>query len=239
VAHISRKELKRDQIGEKLASGADAVISHQRPLWIGGLAALAVILAVVGWRFYSERQAVKATAALEEAMHVWDARIRAVGEPEEPGEITYVDEKNKYDDAAKKFAEVASAYSRTKPGQVARYYAGLSLLRLGRNDEAEKVLRELERSGADEYAALARFELAKHYARAGKIDDAVRLFKQLVEKPTALVPKPVAMLALADHYSRTNREEAEKLYTKIKDEFPDSAVADEAEKRLDFLRART
>ena len=239
MAHISRKELKKDEIAETLAHGAEAVISHTRMLWIGGGVALGVILAVVGWRFWSEREAVKATAALEEAMHVFEARIRAVGEPEEPGEVTYVEEKNKYEDAAKKFSEVADQYSRTRPGQVARYYAALSLLRVERADEAAQQLREVERSGADEYAALARFQLAKIYAKTGKDADAEKLFKELIEHPTAFVPKPMAMLALADHYRKTNREEASKLYDQIKAEYPDSAVADEAEKRLEDLRTRT
>lgn len=239
MAHISRKELRKDEIAETLAHGAEAVISHTRMLWIGGGVALGVILAVMGWRFWSERQAVKATAALEEAMDVFEARIRAVGEPEEPGEITYVDEKNKYDDASKKFSAVADQYSRTRPGQMARYYAALSLLHVERTDEAAQHLREVERSGADEYAALARFQLAKLYAKTGKDADAEKLLKQLIEHPTAFVPKPMAMLALADHYRKSKREEAVKLYAQIKAEYPDSAVADEAEKRLEDLRTRT
>jgi predicted negative regulator of RcsB-dependent stress response len=239
VAHISRKELKTDRIRETLAHGAESVASHTRLLWITGAVALAVILAVIGWRFYSERQAVKATAALEEAMHVWEARIRAIGEPEEPGEITYVDEQNKYADAAEKFSAVAQQYSRTRPGLIAQYYAALSLLRIDKKDDAEKHLRELERSGVAEYAALARFQLAKLLAATGREEEGVRLLRQLIEQPTALVPKPLVMLALADHFAASNREEAEKLYAQVAEEFPETTAADEAEKRLDLLRSRT
>ena len=63
--------------------------------------------------------------------------------------VTYVDEKNKYGDAAKKFADVAARYPRTRPGQMARYYAALSLEQVDRNDEAEKDLVAVE-SGGDE-----------------------------------------------------------------------------------------
>ena len=168
MAHISRRELKKDEIQETLAHGAEAVISHQRLMWIIGGATLVVILAVFGWRFYSERRSVKATAALEDAMQVFQARIRPLGEPEAPGEITYVEEKYKYQDAAKKFAQVAKDYSRTRPGQVARYYAALSEERLGRFDEAEKWFQQVIDGADDELAALARFQLAQVYDKKGK-----------------------------------------------------------------------
>ncbi len=239
MAHISRKELKKDEIRETLAHGAEAVISHQRVVGILVTVAVVVGLAIVGWRFYGERQTVKASAALDDAMKVYEARIRALGEPAEPTEVTYVDERNKYDDAAKKFANIANAYPRTRPGQVARYYAALCQEHLGRYDEAEKQLKGLESSGSDDLAALARFQLAEVYEKTGKGDDAVRLYRQLADKPTVLVPKAVVLLALADHLAKNNPQEAMKLYEQVKKDFPDSAAADEADQHLQLLSGKT
>jgi hypothetical protein len=239
MAHISRKELKKDEIRETLAHGAEAVISHQRIVSIIVTLAVVVGLAVVGWRFYSERETVKASAALDDAMRVYEARIRAAGEPAEPAELTYVAERNKYEDATKKFLSVAESYGRTRPGQVARYYAALSQQRLGRSDEAVKQLKELESGGTDELAALARFQLAEIYDKTGKPDEAVKLYRQLADKPTALVPRALALLALADHLGKANPQEAIKLYDQIKKDFPDSAAADEADKRLELLSGKT
>jgi predicted negative regulator of RcsB-dependent stress response len=199
------------------------------------LGGFVVIVAVFGWRFWNERQTVRASAALEQAMEVFQARIRAVGEPEQPGEITYVAERNKYDDAAKKFAEVAREHSRTRPGQVARYYAALSLERVGRSEEAQKWLEELIAGGDAELAALARFHLAQLHAKAGRGEAAVKLYQELIARPATLVPKPVAMLALADHYRKSNPPEAVKLYSQIKADYPDTSIADEAERRLESL----
>jgi len=239
VAHISRKELKKDEIRETLAHGAEAVFSHQRLAAIVVTVAVAVGVTVVGWRVYSERQTVKASAALDDAMKVYEARVRAPGEPTEPTEITYVDETNKYEDAAKKFSGVTQNYSRTRPGQAARYYAALCLERLGRNDEAQKQLRELASSSDDDMASLARFQLAEIYQKTGKGDDAVKLYRQLADKPTVLVPKPVVLLALADYVGKSSPQEAMKLYDQIKRDFPDSAAADEADKRLEILSGKT
>lgn len=237
--HISRKELKQDKIAETLVHGVEAVGSHQKQLWMIGGGVLVILLAVFGWQFYSERQTVKATAELEEAMKIFNARIRAAGEPEEPGETTYGEDKFKYMDAAKKFAEVSAKYSLTRPGQVARYYAGLSYAQVGNFAEARKWLGEVE-SGRDmEMAALARFQLAKVSAQTGADAEALKLYQALIAKPTNMVPKQVSMMALADHYARKNPAEALKLYTQIKTEFPDTAASDQAEQRLLELKSKT
>ena len=235
MAHISRKELKKDEVRDTLVHAGAAVYSHQALVaYVVGIA-LVVSVAIFGWRFYAERQTVKASAALDEAMKIFDARIRTASEPQEPGEITYVVEKNKYEDAAKKFTEVAQKYPRTRPGQLARYYEALSLEKLNRFDEAEKDLRAVDSGGAEEFAALARFELAQIADRNGKNDEAVKLYQELLGKPTVFVPKPVVMLALAAHYSKTNPAEAAKLYNQIKTEFPDSSAATQADEALEFL----
>lgn len=59
------------------------------------------------------------------------------------GETTYFDDKNKYTDAAKKFADLATKYPHTRPGQLAAYYAALSDEKLGKTDDAKKWLQGL------------------------------------------------------------------------------------------------
>lgn len=231
--HITRKELKHDRVAETLVHGAEAVVSHQKTIWLWAGVAAIILAAVFGWRFYSERQTLKASAALEEAMKVFNARVRMPFEPEEPGEITYVAEKNKFEDAAKKFADVAEKYGRTQPGAVARYYTGLCHENLGQNAEAEKWLRQAASGGYSEVAALGNFQLAGVLAKQGKNQEAVDLYKKLIANPTLFVPKPVAMLALAEHYAKTNPPEATKLYNELKAEFPNSAVAEEADRQLE------
>ncbi len=233
--HLSRRELKKDEVRETLAHGAEAVLSHQRLFAYTVLTAVLVAAGVFGWKFYAERQTVKASAAFDDAMKVYQARIRVAGEPAEPGEITYVEEKNKWQDAKKKFEEVVSRYPRTRPGQLARYYAALSLERLGRDDEAHKWLEGLASGGAGDFAAMARFELAQLDDRTGKAADAVKLYQELIAKPAVLVPKPMVMLTLAEHYRQSNPSEAVKLYQQVKAEYPDTAAAEQADEELSLL----
>lgn len=239
VQHISRKELKKDQVRETLAHGVEEVLTHQKLFAYLLIAAVGVALAVFGWKFYTERQTVKASAAFDDAMKIFQSRIRTAGEPAEPGETTYVDEKNKWQDAAKKFGEVAMTYPRTRPAQLAHYYAALSLEHLGRDDDARKWLDGIAGSGVQDFAAMARFELAQIYDRAGKAADAVKIYQDLISKPSALVPKPMVMLELAEHYRHSNPTEAAKLYNQIKSEYPDTPIAEQADQELALLPGKS
>lgn len=237
--HLSRKELKKDEVRETLAHGAEAVLTHQRLVAVVVGIALVIALSIFGWRFYTERQTVKAAAEFSDAMKVFQARIRTPGETAEPGEVTYVQEKNKYEDGLNKFSSVADRYPRTRPGQLARYYAALCLEHLTRNDEARKALEKLMGGGDEDFAGMARFELAQLDDRIGKGDEAVTLYRQLIANPGALVPKPVVMLALASHYGKSNPTEAAKLYNQIKSEYPDSGVSEQASQQLELLPGKT
>ena len=232
---ISRKELKTDEVRNTLVHGADLVFGHQALTFYIVIIAVIVALGVFGWKSYAERQTVKAAAAFDDANKVFDARIRSPLEPQQPGELTYTDEKNKYSEALRKFEEVAKKYPRTRPGQLASYYEAISQERLGNNDAAKKLLQSLADSGDEDFAAMARFELAQLEDRLGQGDEAVNLYKKLIAKPTVLVPKPVVMMALAQHYRASNPAEASKLYAQIKSDYPDTPIAEQADQELSLL----
>jgi predicted negative regulator of RcsB-dependent stress response len=235
--HILRKDLKKDEIREKLVSGVESVASHQQAVWIVVMAALVVALAVFGWNSYARRQTAKASLALDDAMKTFQARIRAPGEPADHIDVSYQDEKNKFTDADKKFLQVADQYGRTKPGQVARYYAALCEAKLKNYRGAEKNLSQVVSGGDENLAGLAKFQLAEIYLQENKSAQAVDLYKQLSDKPTVFIPKPMAMLALADYYRKTDPAQATKLYNQVKQEFPDAA--EQANQGLELLNAKS
>lgn len=235
--HILRKDLKKDEIREKLVSGVESVASHQQALWIVIAAALVVALAVFGWNTYAARQTAKASLALDDALRIFQARIRTAGEPVDPTEVTYLDEKNKFTDANKNFLTIAGQYGRTKPGQMAEYYAALSEVQLKQYADAEKNLNQVISGGDENLASLAKFQMAEVYLSENKGSQAVDLYKQLSDKPSVFVPKAMSMLALANYYRKSDPAQASKLYNQVKQEFP--AAASEADQGLELLNAKS
>lgn len=221
---------------ETLAHGAEAVLSHQQLTSYLLIAAIVVALGFFGWRTYAQRQSVKASAAFDGAMKIFQA---PVGVPPTAGEVTYTDANKKFADAEQKFSDVASKYPRTRSGELARYYAALSLEKLDKNNQAKQFLQGLVSSNDAEVAGLAQFELAGLDEHMGQGDEAVKLYQQLMAKPTVLVPKPVVMLALAGHYRETNPSEAAKLYAQIKSEYPDTPIAEQADQALALLAGKS
>ena len=138
----------------------------------------------------------------------------------------------------KKFGDVAAKYPRTRPGEFADYYQALSLEKLDKNDDAKKDLQGLAQSSNEDFAAMARFELAQLNDRMGQGDEAVKLYQELMPNPV-LVPKPVVMLALAEHYGAKNPTEAAKLYTQIKTDYPDTPIAQQADQELALLPGKS
>ncbi|HEV2297465.1 MAG TPA: tetratricopeptide repeat protein [Candidatus Acidoferrales bacterium] len=235
--HISRKELKSNQVQEALTHGAEAVLSHQTIMIYVVVAAVVVGLGVFGWRSYSERLSVKATAAFGEAMQTFEAPVLTTGQKPSPSEISYSQASNKFQDALKKFEDVASKYPRTHSGQLAHFYAALCLERLNQDAQAIPWLTGMESGSNPDFAAMARFELAQIYDRQGKSDQAIALYSQLLNSSSIFVPKPIVLLALAEHYRQVNPAQAAKYYMQVKSEFPDTGAAEEADHGLALLPA--
>lgn len=235
VKHISRHELRTDQVQEALSHSAEAVLTHKATL-IYTIIVIAIIAgAIFGWRFYTQRQSVKAEAGFSDAMQTYNAPVVGPGQPPQPNEISYSDATKKYQDALKKFEAVAKEYSRTHPGQLSQYYEALCETHLGQNAQAITLLDKLANGSDKDFAAMARFQLAQIYDQNGKPEQAAQLYNDLLQNPSVLVPKPVVMLALAAHYQKTNPAQAAKLYQQIKTEYPDTTAADQADQQLALL----
>lgn len=237
--HISRKELKQDKIKETIEHGAEAVISHGQFTLIVVIVILAVALGYGGWRFYIDRQTVEASTAFDGAMKAYQGRISATPDPNEPNEPFYPDEPTRVQDALQKFTKVADKYPSTNPGKLARYYAALSLEDLERHNQALEALKKISGSGDKELAAMAQYQMAVIYSRTGKPDDAIKLFRALSDKPSVLVPRPLLLLELAGVLRSSDPKGAAAIYQQIKKEFPDSAIADQADRGLDSLSPKS
>ena len=237
--HISRKELKQDRIKETIEHGAEAVISHGQFTLILVIVVLLVALGYGGWRFYIDRQTVEASAALDSAMKAYQGRVGVAPDPSVPNEPVYANEAARAQDASVKFASVADKYPKTNPGKLARYYYALTLEDLERHNQALEELKKISSGSDKELAAMAQYQMGIIYSRTGKPDDAIKIFRALADKPTVLVPRPLVLLELAGMLRTTKPQEAASVYQQIKKEFPDTAIAEAADRGLDALSPKS
>lgn len=240
MAHISRKELKKDEVRDSFAHGIEAILSHQLlTTWLL-VGVIVAALGVLGYRLYSQRETTQASAAFDVAMNSFQGRVITTGQPPaQPGEVTFADEKSKYTDAAGKFSVLAGKFPRTNEGKLAKYFAAISDEHINKDDDAKKLLQQLASDRDANFAAMGRYELAQLDDRTGQGDAAVKLYQQLIDKPAVFVPKPVVMLSLAEHYAPTNPTEAAKLFGQIKTDYPDTPIAEQADQGLSMLPGKS
>ena len=233
--HISRKELKQDKVRETFEHGAEALLSHTR---LASVALLLLILAAagyLGWKFYSDRQTAQAQTALDVGLKIFNSPIASPGQPALPGETTYPNAEKRAEEAQPKLAAVAAKYPHTNPGKLARYYSALCLMDMDKLNQASEELQKLDAGSDKELSALAKYQSALIAERNGKKDEAIKTLQALSTAGSVLVPKPMVLLELAGIYSQTDPKQATALYEQLKKDYPNTPVADEADRGLQLL----
>ena len=237
--HISRKELKQDKIHDAIEHGAEAFYLHKQFTLIVLVVALAGAIGYGSWTVYHDRQTAAASVMLDTAMKAYNGRIGGTPDPLDPNDVSFSDEAARSNDALNKFNAVASKYSNTIPGKQALYYAALCMEDLDRRNQALENLKKLASGGDKELANMAQYQIGVIYARTGKPDDAAKTFRELAEKRSVFVPRPLALLELANVLRQTNPKEAANVYQQIKKEFPDTTISEQADRGLDLLAPKS
>lgn len=131
------------------------------------------------------------------------------------------------------FREVADKYGMTPDGKNARYFAGLTEIEAGQNQQAEETLKGVASSWDSNLAALAKLSLVGLYRTTGRTQEAINLLNQLADKPTTTVPAGLAKLQLADLYeSQGKTADARNVYAKLKDSDPKGVAGGIAAEKL-------
>ena len=129
------------------------------------------------------------------------------------------------------FVDIADSYSGTPSGNLARYYAGVSYLQLGQYQAAIDNLEDFDADG-DLLPASKAGAIGDAYAQLGNMDSAENYYKQAVDKAgdnVLLAPYYLKKLGMFREH-QGNVAAANELYTRIRNEFPQSAEADDIDK---------
>lgn len=204
----TRKNLKTDKFAQDVGLTFSFLNEHRAESVRYGLIGLAVVLLAVGYYFYSRHQSAAREEALAEAMKIDQAIIAA---KPTPTNINFATKEEKDKARTQAFSDLAAKYRGTAEGAVGGIFIGAEKADKGDLAGAEKVYKDVMDSAPEEYSAQARISLAYVYTAEGKLPDAEKLMRYLVDHPTALVSKEQATLELGDILSKSNCKEALKL----------------------------
>lgn len=137
------------------------------------------------------------------------------------------------DGTTKGALSIIKNYDGTKAADRARYYAGISYLKLKDFNNAIKYLKEFS-TDSKPVQMLAYTNLGHAYAEAGKKDDAVESYKKAANTFADDDNGAAENLALAAGLlqSMNKNKEALELYKEIKSKYPNTNKASEADKYI-------
>jgi TolA-binding protein len=237
----TRHQLKQDAFSRVTIGAAEKTahwtVEHQSTLTVAIIVAVVVIGAVTGGWFYLSSQDEKASLELTQAVRTMDTQLRQPGTPEQPDFPSYTSVKERSEAAKKQFQQIVDKYPHTRTSDIARYFLGVTAVELSDNAAAERDFRDVISSGSRDVAATAKMALAALYGQTNRTKDAVTLYQELINKPTATVSKVTAQLQLAELYQSSNQPlDAKRIYETIKKENPGSEAGQLATQKLAELK---
>lgn len=231
----TRHELKQDKFAETAAGAVHWTVEHRSKIITGAIAVALVLVLLVGGWWWMNRRERQASNELGKAMMIYNAPLRPASVPANPQVTSFTSAAERSKAAKEAFSKIADDYGSTRSGKYAKYFAALAEADLGNTQAAEQGLKNIADSRNTELAALAKFALASVYRGSNRDADAIRIYKELAERPTVTVPKATAQLTLAELYEQQQPDEARKLYEQIAKENPKGPAAELATSRREAM----
>jgi predicted negative regulator of RcsB-dependent stress response len=199
---LTRKEiLSDDPVRENILRLIGLFQSNRTKI---GIAAIAIIVIALGFwaaSLYLDNRADAAGAMLGRGMEFFSASVSldAEDDPYAVGDApVFKSDENKYQAAEKEFSAAAGSFGSGESGKTARYYLGLTQIKLGKKEEAQKNLESAAfGSGSRTVGFLAKKALADYHADAGNVKGAEDLLRGMIKDAKCDLPKEDLGMQLA------------------------------------------
>jgi TolA-binding protein len=238
LSRLTRHDiLKEDKFLLTVDSARDFFLSKQKQILLAVIATAAVVLAVLGGRYYLAQQDESAKDQLSAALRIYHGTVSgsAPTGPASTSDPVFATTTEKFEKALAEFQKVATQHGSRPSGKIAKYYAGLSLRELNKTSEAIATLEALSKDASD-YGVLAQRALVSIYEGFGNLAKAAEVCQQLSQSKSAVVPKSETLMQLAQLHERQNKKaEATKIYQQLVKDFPGTSTMTEAEQKLKQL----
>jgi TolA-binding protein len=237
----TRHQLKQDAFSRVTIGAAEKTahwsVEHRNTLAVAGIAAVVIVATVVGGWYYLSTQDEKASFDMSQAVRTLDAQLRPAGTPAQPDFLSFTSAKERSEAAKKQFQAIVDKYPHTRTADMAHYFLGVTSATAGDNAAAESDFKAVFSTGSKDLSAVAKLALAALYGNTNRTKDAVALYQELINQPTASVSKTTAQLQLAELYQASNQPlDAKRLYEQIKKDNPGKEAEQMATQKLAELK---
>ena len=205
---LTRKELKSDKFALEVQHSVEYVSLHRRQMVRWAVPAVAVVLIVIGIFWYRNYQHSVRQEALHNTMQIQNSTI---GPSQSEYVVSFPTAQARKIAVVKAWRDLAAKYPGTEEGGIADFFLGTNAADDGNLPEAAKHFQAAIDSDSAPYASEAKLALAQVDAAQGKLNDGVQLIQSVIDRPTVLVSKDAAILALADLIKTSDPQRARKL----------------------------
>jgi TolA-binding protein len=237
-----RHKLKENEFARSMAHARTVVEQRRGDITRIVVAVIALLLIVGGYAWWRSSREARANQSLAAALAVYEMPVVPIPPPApgspppvpQPG--TFPTEQEKLTAALPKFIDAANAHPNTKAGIAARFHAAAILAAQGKTAEAEQRYKEvIDKAGNSSiYSRTARLGMAEAQVAQGKYDSAIAVYSELSRDATSTLPLDSVLMNLGRAYARAGKkEEAVRSFTRVVDEFPQSAYAADARRELE------
>lgn len=196
-----------------------------KKIGIAVVALLVIVLACIGFNYYTDSRNQKAAEALfpcEQLFQNGDYEKALNGDGQQVIGLV----------------EVAKQYSSTKSGNLAKLYAGLAYAQTGKMEEAEKMLSDFSGRGDEMVSPAALGALGNVQAELGQLDKAVETLKKAAKKADNSVLSPIYLVQAGEILeSQGKADEALKLYEQVRNNYRGSQQGQEIDKYIERIKA--
>jgi TolA-binding protein len=239
-----RHKLKENEFARSVAHAREVVRTR------GGditkiLVALVLLAAIVGgYAWYRSARQSQANELLAAALAIYEKPVvppqpPAPGSPPplpQPG--TFQSQQERLEASLPKFLEAANANPDSDAGITARFHVASILAAIGKHAEAEQRYKEVvDKAGSGIYGRTARLGMAEAQVAQGKFDGAIAVYTELSRDTSSTLPLDSVLIHLGRAYARAGKkEEAARSFSRVVDEFPQSAYAADARRELEDVK---
>ncbi|MDX1385426.1 MAG: tetratricopeptide repeat protein [Thermoanaerobaculia bacterium] len=234
-SHLTRKEMKRDEVRDFIARSMDFVQEHHRRILqiVAAVVGIVVVSAVVTVLLGSRE--AKAQESLSRALLLYGAVIDPVEpDPDHETAPSFATEGERRTAAQGAFQDIVDSHGGTAAGAVARVYLGEIALATGDPERARRLWGEFLDGSADHVlAGSVILNLVRLDREDGNYDGAIARLEADLDSSRSALPQDVVLFELGETFEIAGRgDDARATFQRLLDEHPASSYAAEARRSL-------